>query len=137
MKIHKKSNWIRQPSITCSRIWHFDILKCVHWSDTKSVKVWWRYYTYTSDMNNTHQLCMKIPQKCNKTKWHSIHLAYWYIKICVLIRRTFYESLLKIYVLPNTKTIHFFRIFSDIGQCFWPAQTKRIENQKSGHVRII
>ena len=27
--------------------------------------------------------------------------------------------------------------FSDIGQCFCPAQTKSLKNHKSGHVRII
>ena len=28
-------------------------------------------------------------------------------------------------------------LFSDIGQCFGPAQTKGLENQKSCHVRMI
>ena len=27
--------------------------------------------------------------------------------------------------------------FADIGQCFRPAQTKNLENQKSGHIRMI
>ena len=28
-------------------------------------------------------------------------------------------------------------LFSDIGQCFRPAQAKNLENQKSGHVSLI
>ena len=29
--------------ITCSHIWYLNKPKCVHWLDTHSVKVWWRY----------------------------------------------------------------------------------------------
>ena len=34
------------------------------------------------------------------------------------------------YVLPNANAVHFCDIFSNIGQCFRPAQTKSLGNQK-------
>ena len=34
------------------------------------------------------------------------------------------------YMLLDTNAIHYCDIFSDIGQCFRPAQTKNLENQK-------
>ena len=34
-------------------------------------------------------------------------------------------------MLPNKNAVDFCAIFSDIGQCFRPAQTKSLENQKS------
>ena len=38
-----KFNKIKEPSITCSYIWHVNISRCVYWSDIHFVKVLWRY----------------------------------------------------------------------------------------------
>ena len=55
----------------------------------------------TSDMND-RQLCLKITQK---TTFHNLqlHLAliYWYIKMYILIRHTFCESLVKVSITKN------------------------------------
>ena len=76
-----------------------------------------------------YQLCEKFARnKNNKIKRHSSTLAVT-SGMCVLIRHTFCESLVKIYA----KSAHLCDIFfSDIGQCFHTV-TKRnsIRNQKS------
>ena len=53
------------------------------------------------------------------------HLECRYIKIYVMIRHTFCESLVKVYA------VYFCDIFSDIGQCCRPAQKNGLKNQKS------
>ena len=76
---------------------------------------------------------MKIPNKRNKIKRLSIPYSYiWHINIlkCAYWLVTFSH------VLLNTNTILVFDIFSDIGQCFQPIQTKGHENQKSGYVGL-
>ena len=40
-------------------------------------------------------------------------------------------------MLPNTDAVNFCDTFSDIGQCFRPAQTKSLKNQKLAHVWIV
>ena len=60
---------------------------------------------------------------------NALQLACRYIIMCVLIRHTFRESLVK--------PLIFLILFSNIGQFFRPAQTKSLENEKPGHVRII
>ena len=54
------------------------------------MKVWWRYNT--SDMNTRQITCSHI--------WH----------VDIFIRHTFCESLVKLYVLPNTNTVDFYTI---------------------------
>ena len=79
---------------------------------------------------------MKIPKKCYKIKWpcsYIWHIIYW---ICVLIRHTFCESLVKICFTKHKCHSFLWYYFQTLGQYFRPAQTKSIENQKSGHNRI-
>ena len=130
----KNRNKIKKCFITCCHIWHVNIAKYVYWLDTKSVKVWWRYNT--SDMN-ARQLCMKIPKKRNKIKGRSITCGHiWHVNTskCVYWLDTHYVNVWWSYMLPNTNAIHFYDIFSDLGECFWLAQIKSHENQKSGHI---
>ena len=47
-----------------------------------------------------------------------LHLTYHYIKMCVLIRHTICENLVKKCVTIYTNAVHFGDIFSDIGHCF-------------------
>ena len=56
--------------------------------------------------------------------------------MCIFIGQIYCESLVKKYVLPNKNAVYFCGIFLDIGQCCRPAQTKGLENQKLGYVRI-
>ena len=65
MKIPKGCHKVREPCITCSHIWHNNILKCIHSFNTQSVKVRWRYNN--SDMNG-RQLCIKILKNKAKSK---------------------------------------------------------------------
>ena len=69
-KCLKKLNWIREPPITYSHIWHVDISKCLHQSDTQSVKVWCRYYN--SDMNNTVTFGMLTYQNVYINQTHNL-----------------------------------------------------------------
>ena len=55
--------------------------------------------------------------------------------MCVLKKHTICGSLVKLCL--NTNAVHYCDIFSDIEQCFQPAQTQSPENQKFDHVRII
>ena len=43
IKIPKKRNEIKWPSIACSHICHADISKCVYQLDTYLVNFWWKY----------------------------------------------------------------------------------------------
>ena len=85
-------------------------------------------------------VCRKIPKKRNKIKGPSITCSYiWDINISKYVYWLDTHSM-KVwwrYVLPNTNAVHYWDIFSDIGQSFRTAQTKILENQKSGLVRII
>ena len=54
------------------------------------------------------------------------HLAYQYIKKCVLIGHIFCKSLVKIYV-KNANAGY----FCDIWRCCWPVQKNGLDNQKS------
>ena len=109
--------------ISCSHIWNFDIIKCLHWLDTESMKVWWRYNT--SNMN-CYVFCLKKNTKYTKylETFHNLqlYLASQYIKRCVLIRDTFYESLMKI-CATKRKFRSFLLYFLGIGQCFWSVKT--------------
>ena len=53
--------------------------------------------------------------------------------MCTLVRHTICESLVKIYIYMLHQCRSF---FSHIGQCFRPAQTKSLENKKSGQIRV-
>ena len=59
------------------------------------------------------------------------------LSIRLLIRHTFCECLVKTCVTKHKWRSFFCDIFSDIGQCFWPAKTNSLENRKSGYVTII
>ena len=76
-------------------------------------------------------------KKRNKIHNLQLHLVYQYSNMCVLIKHTFCESLVKPCVTKLKCRSFFLKFFSDIGQCFCPSQTKSLKNQKSGHVRII
>ena len=103
----KKRNCIREPSITCSHIWHVQIPKCVHLYDTQSGKVWWR--CNTSDIN-ARQLCMKIHKNRNTIKEHSIACSHiWHVNISKYVYQldTHSEKVWWSYVLPNINATHF------------------------------
>ena len=71
MKILKKRNKIKGPFITCSYIWHINTSKCVHWLDTHSVKVWWRYVLPNRNAVHFCDIIFKqsrVFPSCNKKK---------------------------------------------------------------------
>ena len=105
MKVFKKAK-LNNQTITCSHIGHVDI-KNVYLIDTQSVKICWNY----NNLNiNARQLCMKILWKRNKIKSHSItsfiipyilQVSIVHQIVCVLIRHTFFISLVKICVTKH------------------------------------
>ena len=119
-KIRKKNNKNKRQSITCSHIWHFDILVLIRYTiseslvDIQQFRHAWSIIIY----ENT--------QKCNKIKVLAI-TACRYTKICVLIRPSFCERL----QMPPI-----IMLFLDILQCCRFAQGNGLTNQKFGSVRI-
>ena len=71
---------------------------------------------------NGRQFCVEILKKPTKSRdiFHNLqsHLACQYIRIYVMIRHIFYESLVKIYVAKHISTIHFCNIFRTLA-VFW------------------
>ena len=55
--------------------------------------------------------------------------------MCVLIRHTFCESLVKICAAKRKCHSFLVRYFLDIGHCCRPAQKNGLENQKFGHTK--
>ena len=77
---------------------------------------------------------MKTPKKRNKIDRPSITCSYvWHVK-CV---STFCESLKKLFLLPNSNAVKFFDVFFRHRSIFCPAQTKSLNNRKSGYVSMI
>ena len=69
----------------------------------------------------------------NLRAFHNLqsHLTFQYIKICVLIRHTFCENLVKIYAIKLNCHSFFCIFFSTyIGQCFHPATKTSVRNKK-------
>ena len=73
LKIHKKRNKIEGHPIAYSRISNVEIPKCVHQSDTQSVKV---CLGHNPSNMNVRQLCMKILIKRDKIKGRPINNRY-------------------------------------------------------------
>ena len=59
-------------SIICGHIWLVDISKCVYWSDTHSVNIWWRY----------------VLQNANAAHFYDI-FSFWFLKRISLKLATF------------------------------------------------
>ena len=76
---------------------------------------------------------MKISKNRSKINGRSITCSYiWLINTskCVYLLDIHFVKVI-------TNAVHFWAFFSHIGQCFWLAQTKSLENRKSGHVIMI
>ena len=79
-------------------------------------------------------------QRRNKIKGPSITYKVA-VKSGILIYQNVHIDLVKIWAMCYTNnqtqmSFIFVVLFSNIGQCFRPAQKKSLENQKSNHVRI-
>ena len=94
----------------------------------------------TSNINGC-LLCKKILRIRNKIKRRSITCSHiWHVntsKYVVLIRHTFYKSLMKICAIKHKCHSFLWYYFSDIRQCCRPAQKNILKNQKSDHDRMI
>ena len=91
-KFTKKRNIAKARSITCSYIWHIDIPYCTltrHTIFESLVKINYFRYEWWSIMSENSK---KMQQ--NQGAFHNLqlHRTCQYIKICVLIRHTFYEG---------------------------------------------
>ena len=72
----------------------------------------------------------KYTKKRNKIKgFHNLQLHLPYLKICIFIRHTFCESLVKVCVKQNTNVVYFCDIFLNVGQYSRTAQIKSFENR--------
>ena len=73
---------------------------------------------------NDRQKCMKIPKKRNKIKWRSVTCSHiWHVDISKYVYLLDTHSVKVLAKLCVTKLkCRFLMYFSDIGQCWRPAQ---------------
>ena len=119
----KKRNWIRQPCINCSHIWHIDM----YINQTHNL---WMFCENTLIQKSKVVNYMKILKKRNKMKGCSITCSHiWQIDTSKYVYWLDIYSV-KIwwnYVLPYTNVVNFCDIFSDTGQCFHRATKTVLE----------
>ena len=93
IEISKEPNKTREPSVTCSYIWHETYQMCVliRYTICESlIKIQYFRHEYSS-------ILCKIRKKRNKIKRHSITCSHiWHFDISVQIKHTICKSLVKI-----------------------------------------
>ena len=115
MKIPKKRNIKSEVSITCSHICHNAITKCVYWSDTQSVKVWWRYLHFKHECSSImYQNALKTQYNQRAPHNSQLNLAYRYIKMCEWVSKI---KNLDILFNPRRYPKVKFQIFSSFVKC--------------------
>ena len=120
-KFAEKHNKIKKHSITCSHIWHFYISALIRYTISEGlVEIQLFRHEWSSKMYENTQ------KKRNKIKRRFIACSY-------ITGMSLYHVCINQLPILSEKYI-FVMYFSDIGQCYQPAQKNGLENQKSGSV---